>query len=138
MTTPAQPGARDDRPIDLDALATNSDPDHDENLAELTTAQIRRWARQFLHVPDAAAAFADWLNENWNGFNEEGTLTNRDVLTGALVAWRGDAPRATKPGEKLNEIAEHADQHDFSEEMTQRGTWHSGGETSDSRIGGTE
>lgn len=136
MTTP--PAQRHDRPIDLDALATNGDPDHDENLTEVTTDQISSWARQHLHVPDAADAFAIWLNREWNGFTEGDTCTNRDVLTGALIAWRGDNPRDSKPGEKLNEIAEHADQHDFSEEMTQRGTWHPGGETSASGIGGTE
>lgn len=64
------------------------------------------------------------------------------MTTPAQPGTRDDRPTdlaaLTKPGEKLNEIAEHANQHDFSEEMTQRGTWHPGGETSDSSIGGTE
>jgi hypothetical protein len=34
--------------------------------------------------PESATAFASWLHEVWDSFNEDGDLTNRQVLEGAL------------------------------------------------------
>ncbi|MFJ6010227.1 hypothetical protein ACIQHZ_31580 [Streptomyces halstedii] len=39
--------------------------------------------------PESARPFAEWLQYEWNSFNEDGENTNGMVIEGALAYWRG-------------------------------------------------
>lgn len=62
----------------------------DDNFDE---AAILKWAMSDTggDLPRVSARpFASWLNEEWNSFSDDsGTLTNEDVLKGALAHWTG-------------------------------------------------
>lgn len=78
--------------LDLDALAESGDVDLDarEGVQPVTADMIRECLRLSGELPpESARPFVVWLDENWNGFNEDGDLTNGQVIAGALAYWRG-------------------------------------------------
>lgn len=78
--------------INPNALAESGDYELDQRpgVQPVTDHMIRHYAVEVLGLPVAsAAAFAAWLDESWNGFNEDGVLTNGQVIEGALYDWRG-------------------------------------------------
>lgn len=60
---------------------------------DFTQEMVRQWAvaESGGGLPAVSAdAFAQWLNEVWNGFDDgTGTQTNEDILTGAWKSWTG-------------------------------------------------
>lgn len=82
-----------DAKLDPKALAENGDVDMDDREAvqSVTKDMVRDYVvAQDELPPESAGPFAVWLNENWNNWNEDGDLTNGDVIEGALAFWRGE------------------------------------------------
>lgn len=82
-----------DAKLDPKALAENGDVDMDDREAvqSVTKDMVRDYVvTQDELPPESAGPFAVWLNENWNNWNEDGDLTNGDVIQGALAFWRGE------------------------------------------------
>lgn len=79
--------------INPDALAESGDFEHDERpeVQKVTEEMIFAYvAGELQELPDySARPFAEWLDQNWNDFNEEGTETVGSVIRGALSDWRG-------------------------------------------------
>lgn len=78
--------------LDPKALAECGDAELDDRVTvqPVTPAMIREHVVSAEELPiESARPFAAWLDENWNGYNEEGNLTNGDVIAGALAFWRG-------------------------------------------------
>lgn len=78
--------------LNPDALAESGDVELDarEGVQSVTPAMICDHLRSTEELPPVSARhFAAWLDEEWNGFNEDGDLTNGQVLAGALAYWRG-------------------------------------------------
>lgn len=65
--------------------------DFEEDLFD--EAAIRKWAIETGDLPVfSAEPFARWLDQAWNDYDDgSGTLTNEDVLKGALAEWKGEA-----------------------------------------------
>lgn len=59
----------------------------------VTEQQILKYAQTVGNLPyPSAAAFATWLDTNWNDYDEgTGEQTNQDILNGALREWTGQA-----------------------------------------------
>jgi hypothetical protein len=80
--------------LDPDALAESGDDELDarESVQPVTPAMIREHLRLTEELPSVSArSFAAWIHENWNDWNEDGDLTNGQVIAGALAHWRGQA-----------------------------------------------
>lgn len=76
LKAPAEMEPGDDRP-GVKAL------EHDD---------IREWAEGDGGLPAVSARpFADWLDDAFYDFNEDGDKTNEDVLKGARAHWVGKA-----------------------------------------------
>jgi len=74
------------------ALASCGDDELDERpeVQGVSYSMILEYIIDSDELPGVSARpFARWLNEEWNGFNEDGDATNGDVLQGALLFWRG-------------------------------------------------
>lgn len=74
------------------ALAECGDSELDERpgVQPVTAHDIRDYVIDTDELPRfTAAVFANWLDENWNDFNEDGDLTNGQVIRGALSEWSG-------------------------------------------------
>ncbi|WP_420110908.1 hypothetical protein [Pseudactinotalea sp.] len=57
--------------------------------AEIEWPQMRSYASEVAGLPDkSAVAFADWLNYEWNSWDDE-EATVRQVLNGAIEHWCG-------------------------------------------------
>lgn len=65
--------------------------DFDEALFD--EAAILKWATGPGSLPlESVRPFSRWLDNAWNEFDDQtGTLTNEDVLKGALAHWTGRA-----------------------------------------------
>lgn len=78
--------------LNPDALATTGDVELDERdgVQEVDVDMIREWviAEQEL-PPESAGPFAEYIDREWNDYNDSGELTNRQVIEGALDFWRG-------------------------------------------------
>ncbi|PZT70183.1 hypothetical protein DN402_31690 [Streptomyces sp. SW4] len=79
--------------LNPDALAqSGTDLDERPTVQAVTEDMIYQYVIEKGSLPvQSARAFAAWLDEVWNDFNEDGKHTNRDVIDGALAAWRGNA-----------------------------------------------
>ncbi|MFJ4682047.1 hypothetical protein [Streptomyces sp. NPDC088789] len=79
--------------LNPNALAgCGSDLDERPEVQPVTAAMIRAYVTDQGELPPySAQSFATWLHDAWNDFNEDGELTNGDVIAGALAAWRGNA-----------------------------------------------
>lgn len=78
--------------LNPDALAESGDVELDarEGVQPVTPTMIRDHLRSTEELPLVSARpFAAWLDAEWNGFNEDGDLTNGQVIAGALAFWRG-------------------------------------------------
>ena len=66
--------------------------DDREAVQPVTPAMIREHVVGSEELPSVSARpFAAWIHENWNDWNEDGDLTNGQVIAGALAFWRGQA-----------------------------------------------
>jgi hypothetical protein len=77
--------------LDPQALAECGDIDRDTRpgVQHVTEEMIHKYVLERGELTGAsAAAFARWLDEVWNDFNEDGQLTNGDIIDGALHDWR--------------------------------------------------
>lgn len=78
----------------LKALAEMEDGDDRPGVKPVDQYDIREWAEDphggGLPTP-SADAFANWLDNAFYGFNEDGDKTNEDVLKGARAHWVGEA-----------------------------------------------
>ncbi len=79
--------------LNPDALAEcGYDLDDRPQVQAVTEMMICEYVIEAGELPRySAAPFAAWLAEVWNDFNEDGDLTNRQVIAGALADWRGNA-----------------------------------------------
>ncbi|MCX4799634.1 hypothetical protein OG497_37905 [Streptomyces sp. NBC_01242] len=81
--------------IKPNALAECGDVDLDARpgVQEVTEEMIYAFVIKTSELPVySAKPFARWLHtEAWFNFNEDGTNTVGDVLSGALADWRGNA-----------------------------------------------
>jgi hypothetical protein len=77
--------------LNPDALAeSGTDLDERPEVQPVAEAMIRAYVIDASELPRySAEPFAAWLYEMWNDFNEDGTLTNGEVIAGALADWRG-------------------------------------------------
>ncbi|MFD8654969.1 hypothetical protein [Streptomyces mirabilis] len=79
--------------INPDALAESGDVEQDERsgVQKVTEEMILDYVAEELHAlpPYSARPFAEWLDQNWGEFNEDGTETVGSVIAGALADWRG-------------------------------------------------
>lgn len=76
------------------ALAESGDGELDgrEAVQPVTPAMVREYVVTAGELPiESARPFAAWLDEGWNDWNEDGDLTNGQVISGALAYWRGQA-----------------------------------------------
>lgn len=74
------------------ALAESGDSELDERegVQEVTEEMIRDYVTDQEELPAVSARpFAAWLHQDWNDWNEDGALTNGEVISGALDYWRG-------------------------------------------------
>lgn len=78
----------------LKALAEMEDRDDRPGVEPVDQDDIREWAEDpnggGLPGP-SADAFANWLDDAFFSFNEEGDKTNEEVLKGARAHWIGGA-----------------------------------------------
>ncbi|GAA5033260.1 hypothetical protein [Streptomyces siamensis] len=79
--------------LNPDALAEcGDDLDDRPEVQPVTETMIRVHVIDSGELPEySARPFASWLYEVWNDFNEDGDLTNGQVIEGALAGWRGNA-----------------------------------------------
>lgn len=76
----------------LKALAEMEDGDDRPGVKALARNDIREWAEDAGGLPAVSARpFAAWLNEVFYEWNEDGELTNEQVLKGARAHWVGEA-----------------------------------------------
>lgn len=74
------------------ALAPCGDNDLDarEGVQGVEEFMIQWYVIESSELPaESAEPFAVYLNQNWNDYNDEGNLTNGEVIAGALAFWRG-------------------------------------------------
>lgn len=74
------------------ALAESGDSELDarEGVQMTTFGMIHEYVTSNGELPEESARpFAAWLDEAWNEWNEDGRLTNGEVIAGALAYWRG-------------------------------------------------
>jgi len=75
--------------LNPDALA---ELDGREAVQPVEAYMIKWYVIDVGELPEVSAGpFAAWIYENWNDWNEDGELTNGQVLAGALAHWRGQA-----------------------------------------------
>lgn len=74
------------------ALAGCGDTDLDsrEGVQEVDAGMIREYVVSTNELPmESAEPFSEYIEQNWCDYNEEGELTNEQVISGALSYWRG-------------------------------------------------
>lgn len=78
----------------LKALAEMEDGDYRPGVDSISEYDIREWGEDpaggGLPAP-SADAFAKWLNKSFYDWNEDGELTNEQVLKSARAYWVGKA-----------------------------------------------
>jgi hypothetical protein len=80
--------------LNPDALAESGDDELNgrEGVQSVTPAMIREHVINSGELPsESARPFAAWIHECWNDWNEDGELSNGQVIAGALAYWRGQA-----------------------------------------------
>lgn len=61
-----------------------------EGVQPVTEEMILDYIRRENELPDySAVPFAAWINESWFQYSEPETLTNKEVIDGALMDWCG-------------------------------------------------
>ena len=79
--------------LDPDALAMSGDDELDRRpeVQDATSGMIRQWVidQYELTDPEVARLFGDWFYAIMTEYNEDGPLTNREVIQSGLVTWRG-------------------------------------------------
>lgn len=77
--------------LNPDALAEcGYDLDDRPQVQPVTEMMICEYVTEAEELPPySAKPFAAWLTEVWNAFNEDGDMTNGQVVEGALADWRG-------------------------------------------------
>ena len=76
------------------ALAECGDADLDarDGVQEVDAGMIHEYVISEGKLPrESAGPFAEYIEQNWYDYNEDGELTNGDVIEGALAYWRGGA-----------------------------------------------
>ena len=76
------------------ALAECGDVDLDarNGVQEVNAEMICEYVISSGELPrESAEPFAAYVHEAWNEYNEDGELTNGQVIAGALAYWRGHA-----------------------------------------------
>lgn len=79
--------------LNPNALAESGDAELDEraSVQPVTEMMIREYVISSEELPrESAKAFAMYIHEAWNDYNEDGELTNGQVIAGALAYWRGN------------------------------------------------
>lgn len=70
----------------------DSELDEREGVQEVEEGMIREYVISSEALPpESAKPFAAYIHDVWNDYNEDGELTNGDVIAGALAYWRGQA-----------------------------------------------
>ena len=80
--------------LDPAALAECGDADLDarNGVQEVNAEMICEYVISSGELPrESAEPFAAYVHEAWNEYNEDGELTNGQVIAGALAYWRGRA-----------------------------------------------
>lgn len=76
----------------MKAQAEMHDGDDRSGVMALEEHEIRDWALADGGLPGPSArAFASWINTVFFDWNEDGELTNEQVLKGARANWVGEA-----------------------------------------------
>jgi hypothetical protein len=78
--------------LNPDALAESGDDELDarEGVQPVTEMMLYEHIISTEELPpESARPFARWLDSEWNSWNEDGSLTNGEVIAGALAHWRG-------------------------------------------------
>lgn len=75
------------------ALAESGDErlDDRKGVQPVTPFMISKHVEDQGELPrESAEPFGIWLHQEWFDWNEDGNLTNGDVISGALQHWRGE------------------------------------------------
>lgn len=80
--------------LNPDALAECGDGELDarDDVQEVDADMIREYVISAGELPEESARpFAEYIEDRWYDYNEDGELTNGQVISGALAYWRGQA-----------------------------------------------
>lgn len=80
--------------LDPNALAECGDDDLNARagVQQVDADMIAKYVISSGELPrESALPFAEYIHQQWNDYNEDGELTNGQVIAGALAYWRGQA-----------------------------------------------